>query len=221
MFTIEPPTPMISYSVPPAPAPIGLDIWMKRGKERVRLYGRRPAEAPNGERTGMLRLVLQSVKNGMVLAWRPLFERWVTGVEALTICDKLKREGWMECGRPMVSFSEMGKLSNMSSSSSLGLGMPAPNNAVGPDATALAREKDLRRVADRELWLAPGQFTAMPPDQQEAYRQKWAVEQTRRDRVRMLLDDATAAALQSFQDTVAAEETPAKIQHRRTLPHAS
>ena len=217
MFIIEPATPMLSNAVASSSGPISLDIWMARGKERVRLYGCRPSMMPEEECEGMLRLVLQPVENGMVLAWRPLLERWVTNIEAMAIYTALKGEGWAECRRPVVSFSAMGKIAH---GSFLGMGCPAPEGKSGPDVTAIAREKVLRQAADKDLFLGPGEFAAMTPEQQEDHRLRWEAEQARRRQVRAFMDKETAEALREFQPPVEPASAPKMRQHR-ALSHAS
>ena len=210
MFIIEPPTPMFTDTVVSGAKPISLDIWLGRGKdpvEKVRLYGCRPSMTPEEESPGMLRLVLQPVENGLVIAWRPILERWVTNLEAMAIYTALKKEGWAECIRPVVSFSQMGKLNQ---GAYLALGFPTPESPkAGVDATSIAREKVLRDAADKELRLAPGQFAAMPLEQQDDYRKRWDAEQARRRQVRSFMDEETAAVLQQFHPNK--KETPLAV----------
>jgi len=136
-----------------------LEVWLKKGVQIVRLYGRRPTSLPREVHAGLIRLVLQPVEKGLVLAWRPLWERWLSERDAMDIYTTMKREGWEESQRPKVAHNH----------DSMRPETPAGN----PKSIAWDREMTRRRKAEAALRLKPGEFEQMTDPEKMVYRQRW------------------------------------------------
>lgn len=59
-----------------------------------RLFAQRPSSAPEGFQGARLRAVLQPIADGMVQAWHPTWEEWLTSDEITERVGKLMDDGW-------------------------------------------------------------------------------------------------------------------------------
>lgn len=78
---------------------LAIEVWLRRGATLRRLYGSRAGDADLSH-PGKIRLVLQPVERGEVLAWKPVWEAWVGLIEAQGHLDCLLVEGWEPMAAP-------------------------------------------------------------------------------------------------------------------------
>lgn len=70
-----------------------IEVWLVKGDAMRRLHGQRPSEVPPGHADEIL-VSLQPVENGQVIAWAPIFRRWMKPEETKQILEALAAEGW-------------------------------------------------------------------------------------------------------------------------------
>ena len=107
-----------------------MEVWLVRGDEMRRLHGQCPTDAETWHPNEIL-VALQKVENGLVVAWAPIFRRWMTRQEAERLVAELVEQGWTtHPRRPMK-------------------GEIALNTT---ERVALAREKDKNRKRITRAW---------------------------------------------------------------------
>jgi hypothetical protein len=107
-------------------APSVVDSWFIKGDGVVRMFGRRPLAA-HDQAPGMIRLVVQPVVCGVVIAWRPYWEQWVEPQVADLMASRFREAGWKECPRPKVSFKDAGRASTVALEEGI---MPLPESLL-------------------------------------------------------------------------------------------
>ncbi len=158
-------------TAPVALPTLRLEAWLKRDGMIVRLYGRRQASLPAEVFPGLIRLVLQPVEKGLVLAWRPLMERWVSEDDALKYFEAMKADGWVATKRPIVTFHDIGTPNAADLHAG---GVPAQQSV------AWEREMTRRKVAEAALRLKPGEFERKTDAEKAEYRSAWEEELRRK-----------------------------------------
>jgi len=70
-----------------------MEVWLVRGDEMRRLHGQCPSDAETWHQDEIL-VALQPIENGLVMAWKPIFRRWMTRQEAEGIVVEMAEQGW-------------------------------------------------------------------------------------------------------------------------------
>ena len=177
-----------------------LEVYLRRGDQCARLYGRRPVSILPGMHPGEVKLSLQPVLKGQVVAWSPLWERWVLVEQLEAELDALLASGWEVTGRQKFDQKAFGMLGaatvhgvSMGKKVALDqetLGLVSEVEALKPLAPALGRAATVKAVEPLvTITRRPRKKKEQEPKAEPAqtFTDAWKVEEARRRKTAVAL----------------------------------